>query len=66
MTNDTSKNRKGSIVNDAILKEIAEILTSLKYGDIVIKVHDSRIIQVEKTEKSRYDQFHSLEQGGGI
>ena len=56
---------KKSIINDAILKDIAEILAGLKYGEIVIKVHDSKIIQVEKTEKSRYDSFHS-ENGGGI
>ncbi len=66
MTNDISKGKKGSIVNDAILKEIAGVLASLKYGDIVIKVHDSKIIQIEKTEKVRYDGLHSVEQGGGI
>ena len=66
MANDISKIRKGSIVNDAIIKEIAEILMRLKFGEMVIKVHDSRIIQVEKTEKSRYDSYHGVEQGGGI
>lgn len=59
-------NKPGNIGNEAILKEIAAAVRALKFGEILIKVHDSRIIQVEKTEKSRYDQFHSLEQGGGI
>ena len=55
-----------NIVNDAIFKDIAEVLGGLKYGEIIIKVHDSKIIQVERTEKTRYDSYHLLEQGGGI
>jgi len=66
MTNDGSKNKRGSVANDSILKEIAGVLASLKYGDIVIKVHDSKIIQVEKTEKVRYESFYGAEQGSGI
>lgn len=65
MAEDPKENKKGNIINDAIVKDIAEILAALKYGEILIKVHDSKIIQVEKTEKARYDTFH-LEQGGGI
>ena len=65
MATEAEKSKKGNIVNDAIIKDIAEILASLKYGEIVIKVHDSKIIQVEKTEKSRYESYH-VEQGGGI
>ena len=66
MSNEPKKNPKGSIINDAIIKEIAEAVTGLRFGEIVIKVHDSKIIQIEKTEKVRYDTYHSLEQGSGI
>lgn len=65
MAEDSKQSRKGNIINDAIIKNIAEILSTLRYGEILIKVHDSKIIQVETTEKSRYDNFH-LENGGGI
>jgi len=65
MAQEPGKSKKGNIINDAILKDIAEVLAGLKYGEIVIKVHDSKIIQVEKTEKSRYESYH-VEQGGGI
>jgi len=65
MSSQPGKNQKGNIINDAIIKDIAEIVSGLKFGEVMIKVHDSKIIQVEKTEKSRYDSFH-LEQGGGI
>ena len=66
MTNDISKNKRPGIGNDFILKTIAGAVASLKYGDIVIKIHDSRIIQVETTEKTRYDNYRDLEQGCGI
>ena len=65
MAAEPGKRKKGNIINDAIIKDIAEILTGLKFGEIIIKVHDSKIIQVEKTEKARYESFHA-EQGGGI
>ena len=59
------KNFQRNIINDAIIKDIAEAVASLRFGEIVIKVHDSKIIQIEKTEKTRYDSYH-MEQGGGI
>ena len=64
--NDISKEKRPGQGNDSILKEIAGVVASLKYGDVVIKIHDSRIIQVEKTEKTRYDNYRGMEQGSGI
>ncbi len=61
-----SSKKKGNIDNDHILKEIAGGLAALKYGEILIKVHDSKIIQVERTEKVRYDHYYNMTQGGGI
>jgi hypothetical protein len=63
---DISKGKRTGAGNDSILREVAGAVASLKYGDIVIKIHDSRIIQVEKTEKTRYDNYRGLEQGCGI
>ena len=65
MVTEPGKVKKGNILNDAIIKDIAEAVAGLKFGEILIKVHDSKIIQVEKTEKARYDSYH-VEQGGGI
>jgi hypothetical protein len=60
--------RQGSknIVNDAIIKEIAEAAESLDYGTITIKVHGAKIIQIEVTEKKRFDDVWKVEEGGGI
>jgi len=62
-----SKSQKTkNIVNDAILKEIAGAVGSLEYGTVEIKVHNSKIIQIEVTEKKRFDDVWRVEEGGGI
>ncbi|MDD5465149.1 MAG: YezD family protein [Candidatus Omnitrophica bacterium] len=55
-----------SIVNEAIIKEIIEALNSLKYGYVQITVHNSRVVQIDKTEKTRLDDIWRLENGAGI
>jgi hypothetical protein len=55
-----------NIVNDAIIKNIADAVTSLEFGTITVKVHDSKIIQVEVTEKQRFDDVWLGGEGGGI
>jgi len=54
-----------NIVNDAIIKNISNSIHGLKYGIVNITVHDSRIVQIEVTEKNRFDEVWHLE-GGGI
>jgi len=61
----TQKKTK-SIVNDAIIKDIAAAVGSLEYGTVTIKVLDSRIIQIETSEIKRFDDVWHLEGGGGI
>ena len=55
-----------SIINDSIIKDLSEQVLNLKYGSIVIKVHDSKIVQVELTERTRYEDVWLVEKGGGI
>jgi len=35
----------------------------LDYGDVLIKVHNSRIVQIEVTQKKRFDD---VKEGSGI
>ena len=58
--------KKKNIVNDAIIKNIADAAMDLKFGTITIKVHDSKIIQIEVTEKKRFDDVWLIGEGGGI
>ena len=55
-----------NIVNDAIIKDIAASVDSLDYGTVAIKIHDRKIIQIELTEKKRFDDVWRIEGGGGI
>ena len=55
-----------NIVNDAIIKNIAEAVAGLEFGTVAIKVHGSKIIQIEVTEKKRFDDVWLTGEGGGI
>lgn len=60
------KQNQKNIVNDAILKEIRDAIEPLEFGIVTIKVHGSKIIQIEVTEKKRFDDIWRVEEGGGI
>jgi hypothetical protein len=41
---------------DAVwLERIAEVVNGLEYGSVVITVHDGRIVQIDRTERKRFD-----------
>ncbi len=50
----------------AIVQELKGIIEALKYGTVTIKVHNGRIVQVEITERRRFDVPMEFEKGGGI
>jgi len=54
-----------NIVNDAIIKDISNSIHGLRFGTVVITVHNARIVQIEVTEKNRFDDVWHVE-GGGI
>lgn len=37
-----------------IMEEVERCLNNLAYGEIIITVHDSRVVQIEKREKRRF------------
>jgi hypothetical protein len=55
-----------NMANDAIIKDIRNAVIGLDYGMITIKVHNSKITQIEITRKKRYDDNGLVEKGGGI
>jgi hypothetical protein len=60
-----SQNQKDLPVNESHdakwLKLVAQNVESLHYGAVEIIVHDSRVIQIEKTDRVRLDktEYHS-------
>ena len=59
-----SENSK-NIINDAILKNIHELVHSLKSGTVIIKVLESKIVKIEKMEEQKFDDIW-IEEGSGI
>ncbi len=55
-----------NIINDAIIKEISESVRGLSFGTVMIKVHNSKIVQIEVTQNKRFDDVWTAEGGGGI
>jgi len=45
---------KRESINPKILEEIAAYINQINYGEVVIVIHDSRIVQIERKEKKRF------------
>ena len=41
-------------IDQRILEEIIKSIQQINYGDVVIKIHDSRVVQMERKEKKRF------------
>lgn len=41
-------------IDPKILNEVMEAVQKLKYGEVVITVHNSKVVQIEKKEKKRF------------
>ena len=43
---------------------ILDQVNGLEYGSVLITVHDGRIVQIERTERKRFDNTSSSPQNG--
>ncbi len=60
------RNGNKRFINDAIVKDIIDAVAALDYGSVLIKVHDGKIVQIEVTERRRFNDPLEVEKGGGI
>ena len=37
-----------------IIEEIMRSIRQIRYGEVVVTVHDAKVVQIEKTEKKRF------------
>ena len=42
-------------IDPKILKEIKEAVGNMKYGEVVITIHDSKVVQIEEKKKKRFN-----------
>jgi hypothetical protein len=66
MDRQAQPNSNIGVFNDTVLKDLAAAAKAIKYGQILITVHNSRIVQIDKTEKLRFDSPAYYDKGGGI
>jgi hypothetical protein len=50
----------------SIVDELVRAAGSLRFGQIVLTIHNSRIVQIDKTEKIRLDLAAGHDKGSGI
>jgi len=43
-------------IKPRILEEIVKSIQQIDYGEVVVTIHDSKIVQVEKREKKRFQK----------
>jgi hypothetical protein len=60
------KSSNNQPANDAIIRDIRNAIADLDYGTVTIKVHNAKIVQIEITQKKRFDDVGLVEKGGGI
>ena len=48
------KNIKKDIMNPLIIDEILRALEKIHYGEVVITIHDAKIVQIETRAKKRF------------
>ena len=43
-------------IDQKILDEIVKAIQQINYGEVVITIHNSKIVQIEKKEKKRFQK----------
>lgn len=46
--------KKEHNIDPNVLAEILSAVSKLKYGEVVITVYDSKVVQIERKEKKRF------------
>lgn len=44
---------QGRALSPPVMEKIGRLISDVHYGEVVITIHDSRIVQLEKREKTR-------------
>jgi hypothetical protein len=60
-----STNKTQNTADEAAIKKIVEALKGLRFGSITITVHNLKIVQIDRVEKTRFDR-DTLGAGEGI
>ena len=48
--------------NNKRIEEVCKFINDVKYGEVIITLHESEIVQVEKREKKRFNVQKRLQE----
>ena len=57
---------KGEALTDKLVRRIADSLKGIKFGHVLITVHNHKVVQIDRTEKNRCEISFQETDGGGI
>ena len=43
-------------MNRQVLGEIGKAINQIRYGEVVVTIHDDKVVQIEKREKKRFEE----------
>ncbi|MCM8819479.1 MAG: YezD family protein [Candidatus Omnitrophica bacterium] len=55
--------KKLTINSENILEEVKKALKDINYGEIIITIHNSKVVQIEKRQKKRFNQTNYPTEG---
>jgi hypothetical protein len=56
----------GEVINEKLVRRIADSLKGMKFGHVLITVHNHKVVQIDRTEKDRCELVVQEIDGGGI
>jgi len=59
MVSTSTQNTIGPSVDRAIEQAILHALKGIRFGSVEIIIHDSKVVQIERKEKTRFDHSSS-------
>ncbi|OPY03486.1 MAG: hypothetical protein A4E61_01094 [Syntrophorhabdus sp. PtaB.Bin184] len=54
MENIIVKRKAVTKIRPAVMERVIQLIQQISYGEIVITIHDSKVVQIEKREKTRF------------
>ena len=43
-------------INRKIVSEIGKAINQIRYGEVIVTIHDDKVVQIEKREKKRFEK----------
>ena len=60
-----SVNSNSNNADEKVFKAVIEALQDLQFGSVTVTVHNSKVVQIDRVEKKRFDR-ETIDIGGGI